>query len=99
MRQIICKVTPVNPGLSPTQFEALADVPPELEWLANIVNLKTRRAYQNDLREFSAFAGLRQPAELRTVTRAHVIAWSKDLEARQLYGPLLAVVSQSNAAC
>ena len=34
--------------------------------------------------EFSAFAGLRGPAELRTVTRAHVIAWRKDLEARGL---------------
>ena len=29
--------------------------------------------------EFSAFAGLGGPAELRTVTRAHVIAWRKDL--------------------
>src|ERR1043166_1948694 len=63
---------PVISGLSPAQFQTLADVPPELEWLANIVNLKTRRAYQNDVGEFSAFAGLRQPAELRTVSRAHV---------------------------
>jgi integrase/recombinase XerD len=34
--------------------------------------------------EFSGFAGLRCPAELRTVTRAHVIAWRKDLEDRGL---------------
>ena len=34
--------------------------------------------------EFSAFTGLRQPAELRTITRAHVIAWRKDLESREL---------------
>ena len=34
--------------------------------------------------EFSAFTGLREPAELRTVTRAHVIAWRKDLEKREL---------------
>jgi site-specific recombinase XerD len=31
-----------------------------------------------------AFAGQRGPAELRTVTRAHVIAWRKDLEKREL---------------
>ena len=30
------------------------------------------------------FTGLRNPVELRTVTRAHVIAWRKDLEARAL---------------
>ena len=38
-----------------------------------------RRAYKIDVSEFSAFAGLRGPAELRTVTRAHVIPWRKDL--------------------
>jgi len=57
-------------------------VPPEIEWLANITNPKTRRAYKNDVSEFSAFTGLRRPEELRTVTRAHVIAWRKDLETR-----------------
>jgi hypothetical protein len=34
-------------------------VPPELEWLANITNPKTRRAYRIDVSEFSAFTGLR----------------------------------------
>src|ERR1700680_144204 len=67
-------------ALTPAQYGQLAEVPPELEWLANITNTKTRRAYRNDVSEFSAFAGLRGPAELRTVTRAHVIAWRKDLE-------------------
>src|SRR5271170_4977129 len=71
-------------GLTPAQFGDLAEVPPELEWLANITNAKTRRAYRNDVSEFSAFTGLRQPAELRTVTRAHVIAWRKHLELRVL---------------
>jgi site-specific recombinase XerD len=71
-----------NRSLTPAQYGALADVPPEIEWLANITNLKTRRAYKNDVSEFSAFTGLRRPEELRTVTRAHVIAWRKDLEAR-----------------
>ena len=71
-----------NRSLTAAQYGALADVPPEIEWLANITNPKTRRAYKNDVSEFSAFTGLRRPAELRTVTRAHVIAWRKDLEAR-----------------
>src|SRR5271170_4667371 len=71
-------------ALTPAQYGQLAEVPPELEWLANITNPKTRRAYRNDVGEFSAFAGLRGPAELRTVTRAHVIAWRKDLEKREL---------------
>ncbi len=72
-------------ALTPAQFGDLADVPPELEWLANITNPKTRRAYKNDVSEFSAFTGLRQPAELRTIiTRAHVIAWRKHLESREL---------------
>jgi hypothetical protein len=30
--------------LTPAQFSDLADVPPEVEWLANITNPKTRRA-------------------------------------------------------
>src|SRR5271167_3253591 len=71
-------------ALTPAQYGDLADVPPEFEWLANITNPKTRRAYKIDVSEFSAFAGLRGPAELRTVTRAHVIAWRKDLEKREL---------------
>jgi site-specific recombinase XerD len=71
-------------ALTPAQFGDLADVPPELEWLANITNPKTRRAYKNDVSEFSSFTGLYQPAELRTITRAHVIAWRKHLESREL---------------
>ena len=77
-------ITVNQSGLTPAQFGDLAEVPPELEWLANITNAKTRRAYRNDVREFSAFTGLRRPAELRTVTWAHVIAWRKHLESRVL---------------
>ena len=62
---------PATRKLTPVQYGDLADVPPELKWLANSTNPKTRRAYKNDVGEFSAFTGLRQPAELRTVTRAH----------------------------
>ena len=40
-------------SLTPVQFEQLADVPPEEEWLANITNLKTRRAYKEDVWDLS----------------------------------------------
>jgi site-specific recombinase XerD len=70
--------------LTPAQYGDLADVPPEVEWLANITNPKTRRAYKLDVAEFSAFTGITETTLLRTVTRAHVIAWRKDMEIRSL---------------
>ena len=71
-------------SLTAAQYNDLAGVPAEIEWLANITNAKTRRAYKNDVSEFSQFAGLQNPVELRTVARAHVIAWRKDMEGREL---------------
>lgn len=52
--------------LTPAEFQKLGDVPPELEWLANITNEKTKRFYKRDVEEFSRFAGLKVPAQLRT---------------------------------
>jgi len=78
-------LVPINEQvLTLAQFGELADVPPEREWLANLTNAKTKRAYKSDVEEFSRFAGLRAPVELRLVARAHVIAWRKHLESRQL---------------
>ena len=71
-------------ALTAAQFGDLAEIPAELEWLTNITNPKTRRAYKIDVGEFLTFAGLSGPAELCTVSRAHIIAWRKDLETRQL---------------
>jgi len=71
-------------ALTPAQFSGLEDVPPEIEWLANITNDKTRRAYKNDVAEFVAFTALKDSAALRTVARSHVIAWRKHLESRHL---------------
>ena len=71
-------------ALTAAEFSDLADVPPETEWFANIDNPHTRRAYRNDLKEFMTFAGIRTPVELRLITRAHVIAWRKDLDHRKL---------------
>ena len=70
-------------ALTAAEFLKLTDIPPELEWFANIRNHNTRKAYETDLREFRQFVGIAQPQEFRTVTRAHVIAWRADLERRQ----------------
>lgn len=70
--------------LTAAEFQSLADIPPETEWFSNIQNPNTRRAYQNDLRGFMQFTGIVRPGEFRVVTRAHVIAWRKRLEAVDL---------------
>ena len=47
-------------ALTPAQFGGLAELPPELEWLANLTNPKSRRAYKIDVEEFITFAGRRR---------------------------------------
>jgi site-specific recombinase XerD len=69
--------------LTSSEFQGLAAVPPELEWFANIDNERTRRAYRIDIADFRTFVGIERPEEFRTVTRAHAIAWRKELEARE----------------
>ena len=66
--------------LTAAEFQGLSDVPPEAEWFANISNPRTRRAYQGDIREFMAFVGIVGAGEFRLVTRAHALAWRKELE-------------------
>ncbi len=61
--------------LTAPEFHQLAMVLPEAEWLANITNEHTRRAYNNSLYEFADFFGLTRLEEFRQVTRAHVIAF------------------------
>src|SRR5262249_38514882 len=67
-------------ALTAAEFYKLADIPPEIELFANLRNPNTRKAYEDDLREFRRFVGITHPEEFRTITRAHVIAWRKDLE-------------------
>jgi integrase/recombinase XerD len=74
----------VPTALSAAQFQTLADVPPELEWFANLTNANTRRAYQQDITDFMVFAALRSPEAFRDVTRAHVIAWRERLVSQGL---------------
>ena len=60
--------------LTSAEFQGLTEVPPEVEWFANIINPRTRRAYQLDMRDFMSFVGLGQIEEFRSITRAHVLA-------------------------
>lgn len=69
-------------ALTRAEFVKLADIPPEVEWFANLRSRHTRAAYENDLRDFRRFVGMSRLEELRAITRAHVIAWRKDLERR-----------------
>ncbi|MGH7096324.1 MAG: tyrosine-type recombinase/integrase [Stellaceae bacterium] len=72
--------------LTAAAFHRLAEVPPEIEWFANISNPNSRRAYENAIRDFVHFTGIAKPEEFRIVTRAHVIAWRDDLARRELGG-------------
>jgi site-specific recombinase XerD len=75
-----------NRLLTAAEFQILADVPPELEWFANLANPNTRRSYENAVKDFTRFAGIRRPEEFRIVTRAHLIAWRDELRRRGLGG-------------
>lgn len=75
-----------NRLLTAEDFRRLSDVPPEIEWFANLTNPQTRRAYQNAVEDFMRFAGIQRPEEFRDVARAHVIAWRDDLGNRVLNG-------------
>ena len=75
-----------NRLLSNADFARLAEVPPEVEWFANIDNQQTRRAYKNALQDFMNFTGIKKPDEFREVTRAHIIAWRDELAGRDLSG-------------
>ncbi len=77
---------PAGRLLTAAEFHRLADVPPEVEWFANVTNPNTRRAYENAVRDFTRFAGIARPEEFRVVTRAHVIAWRDELARRGLGG-------------
>jgi hypothetical protein len=56
---------PEGKRLSRAEFQGLSDMPPELEWFANLDNPHTRRAYRNDVKEFTAFAGVERREEMR----------------------------------
>jgi site-specific recombinase XerD len=78
------EVATVDAGrlLTAAEFQRLGDVPPEVEWFANLGNAATRRAYENALQDFMRFTGIKRPDEFRSVTRGHVIAWRDELAKR-----------------
>jgi integrase/recombinase XerD len=76
----------VSRMLTAAEFHRLSDVPPEVEWFANLSNPSTRRAYENAVRDFMRFTGIGRPEEFRTVTRADIIAWRDELKQRGLGG-------------
>ena len=80
--QLPTRIVPANRLLTAAEFHQLADVPPEVEWFANLTNPNTRRSYENAVKDFMRFAGVGRPQEFRAVTRAHVIAWRDDLRTR-----------------
>jgi integrase/recombinase XerD len=80
------QVTPADRLLTAAEFQKLADVPAEVEWFANLENPNTRRAYENAVKDFMRFAGIRRPEEFRIATRAHFIAWRDELRRRELGG-------------
>ena len=71
-------------ALTPAEFYQLQDVPPVIEWFANIDNKNTRASYERVVREFMEFTGIKNPDEFRSVTRAHIIAFRKQCEKREL---------------
>lgn len=73
--------------LTRPEFLAISDVPPEIEWFANIENANTRRAYQRDIKDFMVFVGIEWPDDFRVVRRAHVIAWRDEIKRRELAAP------------
>ncbi|MFG3454566.1 MULTISPECIES: tyrosine-type recombinase/integrase [Stutzerimonas] len=72
--------------LTAAEFQGLAEVPAAAEWFANLDNPRTRRAYQGDVEDFNSFIGISSPDQYRAVTRAHVLAWRRQLEQRDLAG-------------
>ncbi len=52
--QLPTPITPTERLLTAAEFQRLADVPPEIEWFANIRNRSTRRAYENAMHDFHA---------------------------------------------
>lgn len=70
--------------LTSAEFHTLSKLPHFVEWLANIENPNTRRAYRTDLATFMRFVGIAEPEDFAHVTRAHCIAWRKEMERQAL---------------
>lgn len=84
------------------EFRRLADVPPEIEWFANIQNQNTRAAYRKDVGQFMGFCGITHPSQFREIVRAHIIAWRQSLQTHSpasVRRKLAAIASLFNYLC
>ena len=59
--QLPTQIAPADRLLTAAEFQNLADVPPEVEWFANLSNPNTRRAYEAAVKDFMRFAGIFRP--------------------------------------
>ena len=84
--QLLAEITANARLLTAAEFHRLADVPPEVEWFANLSNPCTRRSYENAVGDFMRFVSIAQPEEFRSVTHAHIIACCDALVQRGLGG-------------
>jgi site-specific recombinase XerD len=50
------------------------------EWLANLDNNQTRRAYRSDIQDFFVLVGARSVEDLLEISRGHVLMWRAALE-------------------
>ena len=75
-------VSPALPGSAALLSVAvLATIPEEELWLQGQLSTHTRRAYKEDVRHFMRTLNVTTQDELRQVSRAAVIAWTRKMEA------------------
>lgn len=71
---------PVTRTASSVSVELLRKVPEEEIWLQDQRSAESRRAYRTDVRHFIRTFGIRSNEELRSVERAAVIQWKREME-------------------
>ena len=60
-------------------IDLVALVPEEKVWLASLKSRRTRRAYENDVRQFIATVGIESPDELYRADHKAVTLWQRDM--------------------
>jgi len=69
--------------LTQSEFKRLADVPPEIEWFANLKNPNTRRAYRNVVMHYAKklgiFMELLGPHALRATAATNALDHGADI--------------------
>ncbi len=86
------------------KLKMLAEIPQESVWLANFISDRTRKTYQNAIREFIGFHQIQTSDELYEIDQAHVIAYRDVLikngaSSATIRGRISAVSSLFNHLC